>query len=205
VIQQKTVAHGKYAAQFHGLGPPAGNAATAYAYLITRTAPAALLVHNFGRAYLYIAPKPHSNDTGLVFGGTTGFPKPTYLSLASHGSAWQFGFIKLQGSPGGERQSYSQDLLPVMTWMCLEWEFDDQPDAINVWRDGKAIGSLDPDHVDYPPGHVPGTPIFNGMSSGLVGGFTDFGFGFYDWHPGSAPFDVYYDDIVLDTKRVGCL
>ncbi len=33
----------------------------------------------------------------------------------------------------------------------------------------------------------------------------DFGFGFYDWHPGNFPFDVYYDDIVLDTKRVGCL
>jgi hypothetical protein len=44
------------------------------------------------------------------------------------------------------------------------------------------------------------------MSSGLIGAFTDFGFGFYDWHPQGRPaFDVYYDDIVLDTKRVGCL
>ena len=67
------------------------------------------------------------------------------------------------------------------------------------------IGSLDPEHVDYPAGHVSGTPIFNNMTSGLVGGFTDFGFGFYDWHPGGFDFDVYYDDIVLDTKRIGCL
>jgi hypothetical protein len=51
---------------------------------------------------------------------------------------------------------------------------------------------------------VPGSPIFDGKSTNLVGGFSDFGFGFYDWHPNNA-FDLFYDDIVLDTKRVGCL
>jgi hypothetical protein len=76
---------------------------------------------------------------------------------------------------------------------------------MNIWGDGVLIGTMDPEHVDYPAGHVSGTPIFNNMTSGLVGGFTDFGFGFYDWHPGGFDFDLYYDDIVLDTKRVGCL
>lgn len=205
VVQQRNVAHGKYAAQFHGLGVPAGGASSAYAYLIAKVAPASLLVHNFGRAYFFIAPKPRSINLGMVFGGTTGFPKPTYLSIASHSGGWQLGFIKLQGSPTGERQAYPSGQMPAMTWTCLEWELDDQPDSMNVWGDGVAIGSLDSQHVDYPAGHVSGTPIFNDMSSGLVGGFTDFGFGFYDWHPGGFDFDLYYDDIVLDTKRVGCL
>ena len=43
------------------------------------------------------------------------------------------------------------------------------------------------------------------MTSGLVGAFVDFGFGFYSWHPDGKAYDYYYDDIVLDTKRVGCL
>ena len=44
------------------------------------------------------------------------------------------------------------------------------------------------------------------MDSGLIGAFTDFGFGFYDWHQTGRPaFDLYYDDIVLNTERVGCL
>jgi len=142
---------------------------------------------------------------GMVFGGTTGFPRPTYMSIAGHSGSRQLGFIKLQGSPRGESQAYASSPMPLMTWTCLEWEFNDQPDAINVWGDGRAIGSLDPQHVDYPAGHVPGTPIFNDMTSGLVGDFAAFGFGFYDWHPGGFDFDLYYDDIVLDTKHVGCL
>jgi hypothetical protein len=32
---------------------------------------------------------------------------------------------------------------------------------------------------------------------------SDFGFGFYDWHPKNA-FDLYYDDLVLDVERVAC-
>jgi hypothetical protein len=109
------------------------------------------------------------------------------------------------GSPAGEVQAYPVDVMPVGTWMCLEWEFNDQPDVIALWRDGKFVGPLDPNHLDYPPGHAPGAPLYNGMNMGLIGAFTDFGFGLYDWHPGNFPFDVYYDDIVLDTKRVGCL
>jgi hypothetical protein len=30
-----------------------------------------------------------------------------------------------------------------------------------------------------------------------------FGVGFHDWHP-QRQFDIYYDDLVLDSKRVGC-
>jgi hypothetical protein len=184
---------------------PSGGATQAYVYLLTKSVPPALRIHNFGRAYFFMTPKPRSNNIGLAFGGTSGFPKPTYMSIASHNGGWQLGFIKLQGSPGGEVQAQPADVMPVATWMCLEWEFNDQPDVIGFWRDGQAVGTLDPNHIDYPPGHVPGAPLFNGASTGLVGGFTDFGFGFYDWHPGNFAFDVYYDDIVLDTKRVGCL
>ncbi len=203
-MEQTIVAHGKHAAHFHSPGMPTG-AALGYAYLLTKSVPAALGVHNFGRAYYYMTPKPTSINIGLLFGGTTGFPRPTYMSIASHSGGWQLGFIKQMGSPGGEVQAYPVDVMPVGTWMCLEWEFNDQPDVINFWRDGKVVGPLDPDHISYPPGHNPATGLFNGMTMGLIGAYTNFGFGFYDWHPANSPFDLYYDDIVLDTKRVGCL
>ena len=44
-----------------------------------------------------------------------------------------------------------------------------------------------------------------GTTTGQVGGFSQFGFGYYIWHPATYAFDIYYDDIVLDTKRIGCL
>jgi hypothetical protein len=201
-VQSQNVAHGKYAARFHGLGTPMGS--SGYAYLIAKNAPAALAVHNFGRAYFYLSPKDTSIDLGLVFGGTSGFPAPTYMSLAGHSGGWQLGFIKLDGSPTGESQAYPKAAMPVNTWFCLEWEFNDQPDTIDVWGDGTAIGTLDDNDVAYPPNHPAGS-IFDNKSSGLIGAFTAFGIGFYDWHPGGFDFDVYYDDVVLGTQRIGCL
>ena len=203
-IQQQIVAHGRYAAQFHSPDPQMGSPQD-YVYIIASNAGPGLTVNNFGRAYFYTNPKPVSQDTGLIFGGTAGFPSPNYMSVASNGSGWQFGYIQLMSSPQGEVQSYPTAHMPVATWMCLEWEFNDQPDTINVWGDGQLIGTLDNNDIDYPSGHAAGAPLYNGKNSGLIGSFVDFGFGFYDWHPGTVGFNVYYDDIVLDTKRVGCL
>lgn len=202
-VESTNAAHGKYAVKFHG---PASPNANDYVYIITKNAPVALAKHNFGRAYMYISPQRSDIDMGLVFGGTAGFPKPTYMSIANHSTGFQLGFIKLSGSPGGEVQAYPKGDIPVMKWSCLEWEFNDDPDEINLWGDSKVIGSLNNMTVAYPPGKTPGTPLYNDMNSGLIGAFTDFGFGFYDWHPANRPaFDLYYDDIVLGTERVGCL
>ena len=202
-LQQRIVAHGKYAVQFHG---NANLASPDYAYLIWKNAPQSMAKHNFGRAYFYVTPKPRSDDMGMVFGGTAGFPRPTYLSLANHGSGWQFGFIKLSGTPTGEVQAYPPPDIPVGVWTCLEWEFNDQPTSINVWVDGKMIGSLTNEDIAYPSGHQPGAPLYANANSDLIGAFTDFGIGYYDWHPQGRPaFDLYYDDIVLGTARPGCL
>ena len=201
-LQSERAAHGKYAAQFHGQAQ--GNAPTDYAFLILHNGPTELAVHHFGRAYFYITPKPLSGHTGMVFAGTPGFPKPAYLEVANINSGWQLGFVKLNGPPNGEEVAYPPGQVPVEKWTCLEWEFNDQPDEATLWVEGNELGKLNDQTIAYPPGHVPGSPIFDGKSSNLVGGFSDFGFGFYDWHPNNA-FDLFYDDIVLDVKRVGCL
>jgi hypothetical protein len=203
MVETTNVAHGKYAVQFHG---PANPSASDYVYIIAKNAPAALAKHNFGRAYMFISLQRNDIDMGMIFGGTAGFPKPTYMSIANHSTGYQLGFIKLSGSPGGEVQAYPKGDMPVMKWSCVEWEFNDAPDEINLWLDSKVIGSLNNMTVAYPGGKTPGTPLYNNMDSGLIGAFTDFGFGFYDWHSAGRPaFDLYYDDIVLNTERVGCL
>lgn len=203
MLQQRIVAHGKYAIQFHG---NANLSQPDYAYLIWKSAPAEMAKHNFGRAYFYVTPKPRSIDMGMIYGGTAGFPRPTYLSIANHGSGWQFGFIKLSGMPGGEVQAYPRPDIPVGVWTCLEWEFNDQPTSMNVWVNSQMVGSLTNQNIAYPPGHAPGAPLYNNANSDLIGAFTDFGVGYYDWHPQGRPaFDLYYDDIVLGTTRPGCL
>jgi hypothetical protein len=61
---------------------------------------------------------------------------------------------------------------PVTKWSCLEWEFNDDPDEINMWEDGNVIGSLNNMTVAYPAGKTPGKPLYNNTDSGLIGAFT---------------------------------
>jgi len=205
VVQQQLAAHGKYAAQFHALGMLGGGATSAYAYFITKSAPASLLAHNFGRAYFLITPAPRSKQHrhGLR-GGTVGFPKPTYLSIrrAQRGlAAWvhqAFG-LAYRGTPSPSSGDNARRQVGLSRVGAQRRSRPDHGLGRRGLRSGRSMSA----HVDY-PGHVPGSAIFNGSSSGLVGGFAELGFGLYDWHPGVA-FDLYYDDIVLDVQRVGCL
>jgi len=193
-VQSTTVAHGKYAVQFH-----ATPNLVSYDFIITKGAPAALSRHFFGRAYFYITPNPPATHMEFFFAGTSGFPNLRYIEVAAAGAAWQLTFVDLMvangqaaSSPGTQEKYSGGGTVLVQKWACLEWEVNDTPDQETVYVDGAQS-------VAFPSINL------NGVSSGLVGGFTDFGFGYYAWHPASAPIDIYYDDIVLDTKRVGCL
>ena len=203
VVETDLVAHGKYAAHFQGKGDVPNDDA----FIVTKDLPAALLTHNFGRLYFYITPKPQSGHMMMVLGGSTGGSAAMKLKdfeVANINGGWQLGFDQLDVAPMGEEVFYPTGQIPVGKWTCLEWEFDDAPDTDTLWIDGQSLGTLDDEHINYPAGHVPGSPIFNGKSSGLIGGFKAFSFGFFDWHP-KNDFDLYYDDIVIDTARVGCL
>lgn len=203
VVEEGRAAHGRFAAHFHGKG----NVANDDVFIVTKTLPPALATHHFGRLYFYVSTKPTSGHTMWVVGGSAGMsanPKLRDFEVATINGGWQLCFDQFGMSPSGEEVFYPQGTVPVAKWTCLEWELDDQPDSDTLWIDGKAMGTLDDRHVDYPPGHAPGTPLFDGKSAALIGGFTTYSFGFYDWHP-NADFDLYLDDLVLDTKRVGCL
>jgi hypothetical protein len=187
VGQAGSVAHGRYAARFH-----ANPDVVSYDFIITKSPPAALRGHHFGRAYFMIAPMPPTNHTEYIYAGTTGFPEYKYLEVSSAApTAWQLTYVNLVPPSTGE-DYHAGGKVPLGKWFCLEWEFNDAPDRAAVYVDGVQ---------DF----AQNTFTFNGATTGLVGGFAAFGFGFYAWHPATYAFDVSYDDIVLDTKRVGCL
>lgn len=187
VTQPGLVAHGRYAAHFH-----ANPDVTSYDFIITKSPPAALGGHHFGRAYFMVTPMPPTNHTEYLYAGTTGFPKNKYLEVASvAGSTWQLTYVDLTAAVAGE-DYHSGGKVPLGRWFCLEWELSDAPDQAVVYVDGVQDFAQDPF-------------TFGGATTGLVGGFAAFGFGYHAWHPATYPFDVYYDDIVLDIKRVGCL
>lgn len=184
-VETELVAHGKYAVQFHG----APNVQS-YDFIITRHAPVALAGHHYGRAYFYVT-KPPQEHTEFLFSGSSGFPQLKYLEVSESNLGWQLTYVQ-QVAPTGENYKPASGALPIAKWVCLEWEMNDMPDQISLSVDGTKQVSFD-------------NITFMNKSSGLVGGFTDFGFGYYIWHPVTYAFDVFYDDIVLDTKPIGCL
>lgn len=213
-VQTQQVAHGKYAARLHGLASGSDD----WALLVAKNAPAALGgATTFGRAYVYFPAEVTSSiHVQFAFAGKNGtgsgtgpapFTKLHYLEIGSYSGAWQQGFDLLDLSPTVEEVSYSKNHVPTNKWVCVEWQLNDAPDTVTVWVAGAQVATFDNTNVGYAsPGPIPksGGALWNGTSSNLVGGFDMFGFGFHDWHPQKA-FDLYYDDVVLDMKRPGCL
>ena len=214
-VQEARAAHGKFAAQVHGVSGSADD----WALLVAKKVPAGLKTSStFGRMYFYAVPDALASiHVQMAFAGRTGsgsatgpapFSKLRYMEVASYSGRWQLGFDLLDLSPLVEEVSYSSGRIPSAKWACMEWQFDDSPDHITSWIDGAESSTFDSSNVGYAspgPAPKPGGALWNGMSSGIIGSsFDTFGIGFHDWHPQRA-FDIYYDDLVLDSKRVGCL
>lgn len=185
-VQSDKVAHGKYAL----LVRSPTSAQRTMAFILAHNLPAALSHHHFGRAYMYITGVP---DRHIIFltAGTPGFPKYRYEEVASAHNLFQLTYVDTTAKgPLGE-DYHAFGTVPLNRWFLLEWEFNDQPDEAAIWIDGqKEFGT-------------PFTFHTTGQSSGLVGGFSDFAIGFRLWGAAPVPFDIYYDDIALDTHRIG--
>jgi hypothetical protein len=181
-VQQDKVAHGKYALLVRCPTP----SQRTLALLFAKGLPEALRHHLFGRAYVYITPGVPVRHTIFFTAGTSGFPASKYQEVATSNGNWQVTFID-QADANEDWHAAGQ--VPVDRWFLLEWEFNDQPDQATVWVDGEKV--LD-------------TPFtYKGVSTDLVGGFTDITLGFRLRGAAPVPFDVYYDDIALDTHRIG--
>jgi hypothetical protein len=210
-VQTGQVANGKYALKVHGLGSGSDD----WAHLVVKNPPAALKGNTtYGRANLYFPAEAASSlHMSLPFAGHNGtgsangpapYPKLRRLELGTYFGGWQLGMDLHDVSPLLEDVSHPTGNWPTNKWFCLEWEFTDQPDRITVWVDGTKIGTFDNTNATSPSGNgAQNGQLYMGTSTGLIGGFDLFYIGFHDWHPAKV-FDLYYDDVVLDAKKIGC-
>jgi hypothetical protein len=186
-VQSDMSAHGKYAAVFHYAGTR-----NTWAMAHAKGLPASLRVHHFGRASLFFRTALPDRHAVLLTAGSAGFPSDKYLEVAAVASTFQLTFVDL--NPGGGENYASGGTIPNGRWFCMQWEFNDTPDEAKVLVDGVQAFAVSPF-------------TFNAKSSGLVGGFTDFGIGFRLWGSGAGdePNDLFYDDLALDPEPLTCL
>ncbi len=185
-IQTERAAHGRHALRVRC--PEPSN--KTWAFLGASQLPVELRRHHFGRAYVYITPKPPARHTILLMAGTPGFPFNTFQEVAAANGRIQLTYVELKPE-GGNEDYHAGGAFPLGRWFCLEWEFNDAPNRAAVWIDGQPAYASD------------FVSKVTGASSNLVGGFTDFLFGFRLWGAAPEAFEIYYDDIALDPKRIG--
>ena len=185
-VQNEKVAHGKFALRVRC---PA-HANKTWAFIMAQHIPETLRQHHYGRAYMFVTPKPPARHTILLMAGTPGFPQNKFLEVATTNGKWQLTYVDLR--PDGDREDYhSGGTVPLGRWFCLEWEFNDRPDHVSVKIDGQPV---------YDSGFVSKR---SGATGDLVGGFDEFALGFRLWGAAPEAFNVYYDDVALDTKPIG--
>ena len=218
-VQQTQVAHGKSALQIHY---PKGE--KSFAFVVASHLPDSVRNHFFGRAYLYISPTMPAGHDVLLNAGTPGYPISNFLEIGASGGKNVMVSYQQNAANIPRNETIARGVVyPVGRWFCLEWEFQDHPDRVTTWIDGEPAGELkdfvvkpraprapkaDPNAItdaDDAPAPAPVAPLpADVLGIDLVKGFSDFSFGFHAWGAGAKEdFDIYYDDIVIDTKRVG--
>jgi hypothetical protein len=181
-VQSAMLSHGKSAIQFHTGGGREN-------YILMKTVPAALTAHFFGRANFNIGSAVQNAGhqmftiAGIPMPGG-GFPHSPRLEVGASGGKWQL--TAWANETGGGEDYASGGTLPTGKWACVEWEVQAGApnNVITVWVDG--------------------TMQLTKNAKNLVSSFSQIGFGYYSYGT-PPPFDIYVDDIALDTKRVNCL
>ena len=220
-VEQTQVAHGQSALRIH---TPKGGTRD-YGFIVATHLPDSLRAHVFGRAYVFISPGMPAGHDVLLNAGSPGYPISNFLEIGASGGKNVMTSYQQNGAdvPRGETLARGSPY-PVGRWFCLEWEFTDHPDHTIVWIDGEKAAELagftfkpraaraprpgaaaGADAAAAPPPAAPPEPAAV-PGTDLVKGFSDFAFGFRAWGAGAKEdYDIYYDDLALDTKRIGPL
>ena len=149
-----------------------------HARFLDKGARPALEGHLCGRVYLYFdaLPDPHS----VFF--TSGPADGSHYEVGSYSGGYQLTWWK----PGAEKPT-GGGALPKGKWWCMEFEINDAPSAITAWTDGATGAEL------------------SSIGTGLVGPMLERTIGFQTYASTTTAYDIYADDLALDTKRINCL
>jgi hypothetical protein len=174
-IQSTKSAHGGFAAHAH-----LTNSGGGFAYLKTKTPFPTLASELWGRAYFFHTIDATVAHNALIKAESNGAQT---LEVGQSQGKVQLTFYP----PSGEAPAGYQTAIPAGKWVCLEWHMSKTLPQIELYADGTSIAQLK----------------YMGASS--VPSLSDIELGFETHSANSATDDVYFDDVALDAKRVGCL
>lgn len=159
----------------------------------------------WGRMFVYIDALPTAPMWAhwtLVAGNGEGDGSEIRVGGQWDGQRNRFGVGTDHGPTGDwtnldEDPSASEAALPEDEWMCLEWLYDGDGDEMRVFWDG----------VEHPSLHATRTDHGGSSSAFDLPEFESLDIGWWLYQTGPTPdhFDLWFDEIVLDDERIGCV
>ncbi len=156
----------------------------------------------FARAFVYVADHSSNMHTSFIEGdgnvtnGTTGAGHVRYGGPKGNFTANYDNSICHQDS--GAR---STTPVPLDRWSCFEVEFNGQTFEQRFWLNGTEVTAA---HHVLAPDPTKCTAAAGWTSAKLFPALEKLSFGFRLYHDEAAPFDLWYDEVAVDTKRIGC-
>jgi hypothetical protein len=168
--------------------------------------PASVRQKFYGRIWFYVArqpPEAHGADyhwTLLEAGAGTSYYGGLAVRIGGHltggGVNWLRFHLETQmlADPNHETGlSDTQAIVKPKTWTCIEWFYDGPNSEAMFWMDGQERPAL------HWKGPTAGKPQWTFPTE-----WKSMAFGWREYQATQTPWEVFVDDIALDTKRVGC-
>ena len=90
---------------------------------------------------------------------------------------------------------YAPVAVPTGTWLCIEWQHDGGNDVTHFWWDAVPHPSLDTTKTMHGGNTNPFT----------LDPFTAVWFGWQEYQTSTEPFELWIDELAVDTTRIGCV
>jgi hypothetical protein len=168
--------------------------------------------HVYGRMMMYI--DPNGTSIHWTFFGVNGDAEPSSPAVGRNAQyimsslpknnvntySFVYGLAALGGDADGYHDCSAQSSTPMpSSWACISFEMDSVARKLRMYKDGAATPILSVD--DHGNACVAPTSVSSPWYGPAI---TQLFVGAWSFHPMNAPLDVWIDDLVVDTKPVGC-
>ena len=166
----------------------------------------------YGRFYVYLSANTAFNHAGMMTLGLTANANPPGMSL-NQAENLELASESINNAAALTWQTTDGDILPdkdpaggatttypmATTWTCIEFHASNNTGALETWINGTAVTGL-----TYVPGTTTKTQGVNDQWTPPTP-FTPTALGLGWINFGGSSFTLYFDDVALDSSRIGCM
>jgi hypothetical protein len=153
----------------------------------------------FGRMMMYATQAPTDVVHWTIIQGEGPVPAHNVTNaVVRYGGQYNLRFMANYDSspPKSDCWHHSQTTIPLNKWACVEWQFDGATSTQRFWLDGQPIDDL------TVVGKGDGCINHDLMDNWYFPNFNALRLGWEHYQLG--PGELWIDDVVVDSKRIGC-